>query len=368
MEKPINLEYFKAPMTKRTFAFLFDFICMAVVALGFFVAGRTIVENSGFYREAFDTYVRVSRDSCLYTYEETDDYLVTVTDYAKVTYAEDPAQRVAYLENRFQTFYVEDPVSCFQDGEGAVIYVSQKVGESAIKQADGSLYFALNAERVPEPIVSDETLCAFYDEAMTQALVYLNNNDAYVSATRTLNRTYNVAIIPVSIALSFFVFEFLVPLVFFRRGYQTLGMRTFRLGLLTAEAISPRFPRFFGRFAWMLVVEVLVSLVTFGVPLFFNIGMAFIRKDGQALHDYMTGVYMVDCADQSIYRSKEEYLQMQAKAEATQARPYLSTWKGDHLDPAPKKGEGSSIEDAGKTTYNHTEYDIEEPGQDGNSH
>ena len=59
---------------------------------------------------------------------------------------------------------------------------------------------------------------------------------------------------------------------------------------------------------------------------------------------------------------------MQAKAEATQARPYLSTWKGDHLDPAPKKGEGSSIEDAGKTTYNHTEYDIEEPGQDGNSH
>ncbi|MGN1261914.1 MAG: RDD family protein [Candidatus Enteromonas sp.] len=368
MEKPINLEYFKAPMTKRTFAFFFDFICMAIVALGFFAAGRTIVENSGFYRDAFDTYVRISRDSALYTYEETEDYLVTVTDYAKVTYAEDPSQRVAYLENRFRTFYVADPVSCFENGEGAEIYASQKVGESAIKQGDGSLYFALNSEQNPEPIVDDATLCAFYDEAMTKALVYLSNNEAYVSATRTLNRTYNVAIIPISIALSFVVFEFLFPLVFFRRGYQTLGMRTFRLGLLTAEAVSPRFPRFLARFAWMLVVEVLASLVTFGIPLFFNIGMAFIRKDGQALHDYMTGVYMVDCADQSIYRSKEEYLLMQAKAEATQARPYLSTWKGDHLDPVPKKQEGSSIEDAGKNTYNQTEYDIEEPGQDGNSH
>ena len=355
MDEKIELEYYKAPMSKRTFAFFFDFICMAILALGFFVAGRSILEGSEFYTSAFDTYVTLSRDSHLYVYEEADDHLVTITEYASVTFDEKKEEQVSFLEERLSAFYVEDPLSIF-DGHGQDVYNAHKVGESAILRENKLPYFALNSASIPEAIVSSEELLPFYQEAMLLAQGHLGDSDEYATASQTLSKAYNLYIIPSSIALSFIVFEFLVPLIFFRRGYATLGMKTFKLALLTSGAVSPKFPRFLGRFAWMLIVEVLASMMTFGVPLFLNVGMAFIRKDGQALHDYMAGTYMVDASDQSVYFSKEEYLKLKAKAEATESRPYLSSWKGDQLEdtmpPIAPDEDLSSIEERNENPYN----------------
>lgn len=347
-------------------------MCITLLALAFFVGGRSIVESSAFYQDAFASYLRISRESHLYVYEETEDHLVTITDYASVKYQDKMDEQIAFIEGRLTAYYAEDPIGIF-DGKGLEKYYAQKVGDKAFTQKDGKPYFAWSGESgAPAPIVDAKTLRPFYDEAILAAVGYLGDCEEYAKANQTLARTYNVYIIPISISLSFLVFEFLVPLIFFRRGYCTIGMKSFKLALLTSEAISPKFPRFLARFSWMLIVEVLASMMTFGVPLFVNIGMAILRKDGQALHDYMTGTYLVDASDQSVFLSKAEYLEMQAKAEATQARPYLSTWKGDRpesmIGPASPKADTSSIEENDENTYNESYEEKQEFSQDGNTH
>lgn len=319
-EAPITLEYYKAPLGKRMFAFFFDLLLLALVALAFFAGARAILENSESYRSAFSTYVSVSTDSGLYVYKETDDNLIQITTYySSETYAIQNQKE----EEALQKFYAMDEF--FPDKDGAEIYAKQKMGDGRIGAGDNLSYFVLNekSEIVANPAYSDEKMHSFYLDAVNTGAQYFNNVDAYVSASKTLSLGINFIIIPSSIALSFLLFEFLVPLLFYRRGWQTFGMKIFSLSLVTAEAISPRFKVFLLRFLWMFFIELLLSMVTFGVPLFVSFSMLAFRKDGQAFHDYMSGTYMVDSSEQSIYLSSSERADLQQKAALTEARTDL---------------------------------------------
>ena len=342
-QEGVELEYYKAPLAKRFVAFLIDMTLTGVLALGIFCLLRLAMENSSPYQSAFSTYVSISKNSKLYTYEETEDNLVQIATYAKRTYEDDYAKQVEFCETRLSYFYSEDPIDIFDGDEGTKLYASEKVGEDAVKQSDGATYFAYDSSGSPKAIVDNETLISFYDEAVISAIQYLSRSEAYVNASKTLSKTINLLLIPSSIVIGMLVFEFLIPLIFFRRGWQTLGMRIFRLSLITSNAISPRFRTFLVRFLWMLLAEAILSMMTFAVPLFIAFGMAIIRKDGQAFHDYMTGVYMVDSSEQTVYLSKDEYTKLREQAELTESRPYLSTWHGDHLDePKDEEAENKS--------------------------
>ena len=330
----ISLTYQKAGLMKRMVAFLIDAILIGTLALGMFWALRLLVENTSWYHGAFDTYVSVSVDSKLFVYAETEDNLVQIDTYAKGTFKDD-AQKVSFLEQRLHYFYVDDPLSLFDGDEGEKLYRADKIGKDGIKKSDGSYYFALNQDGDPASIVPDAELIAFYEQATISAIEYLNRSEDFVNAKRVLSQTINFLLIPLSIAVSFTLFELLIPLLFFRRGWQTLGLAVFHYALLNSEAVVPMTRFFIFRFLFMLFIEVLLSMMTFGLPLFVTMGMMVIRKDGQALHDYLFGIYMVEAGDQSIYKSKEEYFALQAQAEGTSARPFLTSWyrDGDMIPP-----------------------------------
>lgn len=336
-QEGIELEYYKAPLSKRFVAFLIDMTLTGVLALGIFCLLRLGVENSAPYQSAFSTYVSISRDSRLYTYEETEDNLVQIVTYAKAAYENDYARQTSFCEERLSYFYAEDPIGIFEENEGRKLYDAEKAGDSSFKQSDGSSYFAYDGAGTAKAIVSEETLMGFYEEAIVSAIQYLSRSEAYVNASKTLSKTINLLLIPSSIAVGMLAFEFLIPLIFFRRGRQTLGMRIFRLSLITSEAVSPSFRAFLFRFLWLLLAETLLSMMTFAVPLFITFGMALIRKDGQAFHDYMAGIYMVDSSEQTVYLSKEEYAKLREQAALTESRPYLSSWHGDRLEEQEEK-------------------------------
>lgn len=320
---PIQLEYYKAPFGKRLFAALLDLVMMALVALGFFAASRSILENSSTYVNAFNTYVQISSDSGLYVYHETDDNLVVISKYyASLTYSEQNAKEEAaltafYQKNEF--FDQTDPAS------GLAIYRAQKIGDKRIGASDNLSYFVYNEQGAltSNPEYSDEKMHSFYETAINDGIQYLNNVDAYVSASKTLSFSINFLFIPLSLALSLILFAFLIPLIFFRRGWQSLGMKAFNLSLVNGYAISPPFKTFLARFLWLFFVEFLLGLMTFGVPIIISFSMFAFRKDGQAFHDYMSGTYMVDSSEQSVYLSKEERDYLLKKAEKTEARTDL---------------------------------------------
>lgn len=319
----ITLEYFKASFSKRIFAFLFDLILMSVVALGFFSLTRLILENSSSYKNAYETYVRVSTDSGLYVYKTTNDNLVPIGEYYSAETYEVQNEKE---ESALMAFYKMDEFFNQKDpDDGLALYQAQKIGDTRIGASDALDYFVYDSSLnlVPNPTYSFEKMHGFYSVAINDAIQYLNNVDAYVSASKTLSLSVNFIIIPCSISLSFIIFEFLVPLIFFRRGWQNLGMRVFSLSLVNGFAVSPSFKTFLARFLWMFLVEVLLSSMTFGVPIVISFSMFAFRKDGQSFHDYMSGTYMVDSSEQSIYLSKEERDRMLKKAEETEARTDL---------------------------------------------
>jgi uncharacterized RDD family membrane protein YckC len=343
--EPVKLEYFKAPFGRRIFALIFDILCMAALSLGFFAGARAIVENSRTYVSAFNTYVEISTASGLYIYnEKTSDNLVTILEYYSDTTTYPYAKQNELDETAYSAYYRNSRFFDQSDSaSGIALYNAQKIGDSRIGASSGLSYFVYDSQQnlVANPTYTAETMHAFYQSAFDQAVQYLNNAAGYVEATKTLSTTINFIIIPCSVALSVIIFEFLIPLIFFRRGWKTLGMALLKLGLLDATAVSPRFKTFLIRFLWMFFVEVLLSMVSFGIPLIISFSLWAFRKDGQAFHDYMAGTYMIDCSQQSIYLSKGEHDALLKKAESLEARTDL-IFEEDHpkqkgLDSQPKK-------------------------------
>jgi uncharacterized RDD family membrane protein YckC len=318
---------------------------MVALSLGLFSGARLILENSSTYVNAFNTYVEISTASGLYlNNDKTSGNLVTILEYYSDT-ATYPYEKQNELdEAAFSAYYKMGRFFDQSDAaSGTTLYNAQKIGDSRIGASSSLNYFVYDASKaiVANPSYSAETMHAFYQSAFDIAVQYLNNAEGYVEATKTLSTTINFIIIPVAVALSVIVFEFLIPLIFFRRGWRTLGMAAFKLYLLNGYAVSPPFKTFLIRFLWLFFVETLLAMVTFGIPVIVSFSMWVFRKDGQAFHDYMAGTYMVDGSEQSIYRSKAEHDALLAKAAATEARTDL-LFEEDHpdqkkVDSSPKK-------------------------------
>lgn len=367
----ITLEYPKAPMSKRMISILLDFVCVALVGLGCFVLVRLAMENSSWYNSAYESYMSICEQSHLYYDVENSEGLTTMLTYVENATDEDgnalytTEEQNDELEECLTHFYnstgdlffsiseSDEEYSSYSSwretrasygdvnlGYGAYVYYNQKIGTSAYTY-DGTSYFLLNTsgEIVVNSALDAEALHNFYVSASDQAQSYLANNDTYVEAARTLLVIVNFVAIPISLFTSCLIFYFLIPLIFFRRGYQTLGMRPFHLYLLNAHAISPSFRAFLGRTLILFFVEIVGSLVTFGIPLIVSFSMLAFRKDGQCLHDYLSGTYMVDAADQSVYVSYDEYLMLRKKFESTEASNDLL------LTPNPR---GAAVEERKK--------------------
>ncbi len=335
-EEKKTVEYFKAPFGKRMVSIIIEILLLAFGTFGFLFASRLVVEKMPLYIDSFNTYIQVSKDSGLYvSNEKTENNLVTLTEYyAKETY-EKQNQIIEDALTNFYTleeFFSEDPTS---SSYGPNIYFKQKVGDTCIKASDGTLYFLLDTEGVPQknPSLTEEKLNEFYLTAYDRAVSYIQNNDSYLQARNVLTIYINIVLIPLSIFLSFLVFEILIPFVFGRRGKQTLGMKAMKLSLLSANGLSCTWKRYLARQAIQLFLIIMLSLVSFGIPLIVSFSMMAFRKDGQSLHDYLAGTYMVDSSEQSVYTSYEEMKKLQEKAASRDSNPLLPPRKEEKDQP-----------------------------------
>lgn len=132
---------------------------------------------------------------------------------------------------------------------GPSIFLKQKIGDNRIGKDEGVYYFISNdeGEIKSNPNLSEKEMNKFYLSAYDKAISYLNNNDEYVLSRNVITIYINIIVIPVSIILAFLLLEVLFPLVFGRRGKQTIGMKIMKLSLLSADGLSLKTGRFFAR-------------------------------------------------------------------------------------------------------------------------
>ncbi len=334
--KEKTIEYFKAPFGKRMVSIVLEILLLAFGTFGFLFTSRLVVEQMPLYIDSFNTYVQISKDSGLYVCnEKTENNLVTLTEYyGKETYEKQNNVIEEALTNFYTlpTFFSQDSSS---DDFGPNIYLKQKVGENAYKTSDGTSYFLLDANSIPQknPSFTEEKMNEFYLTAYDRAVSYIQNNETYLQARNVLTIYINLVLIPLSIFLSFMIFEFLIPLTIGRRGKQTLGMKMMKLSLLSANGLSCGVKRYIARQAIQLFLIIFLSLVSFGIPLIVSFSMMIFRKDGQSLHDYLAGTYMVDSSEQSVYYTYEEMKKLKEKADNRDSNPLLPPRKDDENKP-----------------------------------
>ncbi len=331
-----TLEYFKAPFGKRMVSIVIELLLLAFGTIAFLFCSRLVVEKMPLYTDSFETYVQISKDSGLYVCNDsTENNLVTLTEYYGEKTYEVQNNAIEEALSKFYTleeFFSQDPSS---ESYGPNIYYKQKIGDTCIGKEDGNTYFMLDASGNVQrnPSYNEEKMNGFYLSAYDRAVAYIQNNETYLQARNVLTIYINLILIPLSITLSFLVFEFLVPMTFGRRGKRTLGMMSMKLSLLSSNALSCTAKRYIGRQAIQLFLIVLLSLVSFGIPLIVSFSMMIFRKDGQSLHDYLSGTYMVDSSEQSVYLTYKEMETLQKKAESRDSNPLLPPRKDDKSAP-----------------------------------
>ncbi|MCQ2772262.1 MAG: RDD family protein [Bacilli bacterium] len=324
--KKEEVEYLKAPFGKRLVMIVLEVFFLLFGTLGFLFVSRLIVEASPAYNDAFDTYIRISKESGLYVCDDsTDNNLVTLPEYyADKTFEE----QNLLIDDALVNFY-SNPNYFSQDstneGYGPDVYSADKYGSFSIEKESGIKFFLLDSDDKPvrNPSLTEEQMNKFYLSAYDRGVNRIENAPGYIEARNLLTIYINLILIPVSITLSFLVFEFVIPLISGRRGWQNIGMRIMNISLLSPNALSPKFTVFLRRQLFQLFLEILLSLVSFGIPLIISFSMMAVRKDGLCLHDYLALTYMVDSSEKSVYVSYEEMNRLAAKASQTESEHFL---------------------------------------------
>lgn len=298
-----ELFYERAKNTRRLSALLLDAFCCFATFFLLLLGTFPLLSALPLVREAEETRTTLGLRSGIYVREEEEEILLT--DYLDEK-EESLDEKSLLLDQTILAFYRDE--TFFPEGD-PMIYEEDKENACSL---DGRKMFS-DGERILVNDDYDLEYYNFYQESFLVARGYLQSNGTYRQATRTIILSYAVGI-GVTFLLPFPFFFLLVPLLF-RRTRQTLGMKLTRIGLLGADGLALGNSRVVVRFLFLFLVEVVLSLLSFLLPLFVSFGMMLFSKTHQSLHDYVCNTYCVSLEDATIYLDKAEYRLSQKKDE-----------------------------------------------------
>ncbi len=304
----MEVNYQKAGYRFRLFAFFFDLMCMVILGLGGVFLTQTIMNNVPYYKSANTRINEIQLSSHLYA-ERDDGTTKLLCDYLLVQTDDDYEDVNKQLDEALTEFYSDAhyfPKSGLDSG--MTIYNSYKIPQGETS-SDLFIYEdETHTNIVKKAEASQKEVYDFYVKIMSErAVKYVIDNPEYISASRTISLSYYFIILLVPISLSVIIFEYIIPLCFFR-GKKTLGKLVFKLAVLDVRGLSCTWKRYSLRFIFFFFVEFLLSVVTFAVPLIVSFTMLVFTKTGQSLHDYVINTYVVSAPTSSVMLTAEEYI------------------------------------------------------------
>ena len=306
----MEVTFTKAKFSSRIFAFMVDAFLMIVTALGLVIGSRYLFGSMDFYQNATNKITEIQMASHLYYKDEKGDTTILCDHYDPQS-EEQCAEYNPKLHQALSDFYHDSFFFDQDDSEsGYALYIKQRMDSGLFIYTDDS-----HSDVAPKDDVLASEIYKTYTSLMKHdAVSYIAQNEDYINSARTLNLTFIFLILVLPITISVFIYEFIVPMLF-KRGRKTIGKFLFKLGVVDQKGLSPRFGRFFARFILFYFVEIMLSLVAFLIPFIVSTSMFFFSKNNQSFHDYVSGTYVVNCENATIFMNKEEYIQTKGEAE-----------------------------------------------------
>ena len=291
-----ELYYERAATGRRLSSLLLDVFCSFLLGFLLLVLVLFLLDSSSIIKAQRTIREELSLSSGLYVQEEgkTRRYLDLVLEDESAV--DNQSEEMDFC---LEAFYAME--TFFPKNDGTAIYLQYK--EEA-KTEDGMSLFE-NGKRCLTNDDYDGDYLQFYKESYEIALGYLFQNEDYASSSKAIILIYTFSIIG-DFLFAILVFFLIVPLLF-GKTKQTLGMKMTHLALVSADGLALSTGRFLGRFLFLFLIEVVLSLASFLIPFFVSLGMMVLSKTHQSLHDYVLNTYCIFLDKGEIYKDEAEY-------------------------------------------------------------
>lgn len=307
----MEVAFDRAKFSSRILAFGADLIIMVVLTLAMMIGSQAILKNVPFYKNAGQQMKEIQILSGLYVKQTNGDVDMLTTYYSPST-EEQFKESGTKVDAALTTFY-QNPVFFSDIEESSAHYIQLKLNSKLFVWDDDS---HTHVSPVSEDLASLKKMYSFYETTIKEdATLYITKYPGYVEATKVLNLSFIFLMLLVPMVISITIVEFIIPLIA-GNGRRTVGKMLFKLSVVDDRGISPSFWRFFARYIFMMFLEIILSAVSFMIPIIISFSMFAFSKANQSLHDYVCATYVVDSSSSRVFKNEKEYLEAKKKAEA----------------------------------------------------
>lgn len=290
------VKYKKCSDLKRVIAFMVDFFFALFLTLLLLVSSLGIFYATPNYQEAISIQENLKERSGLYINDkEAPIYL----SEESLTIKEQAERLDEIITDFYQNTYF------FATNEELTNYENRKLNE---KYNNHNLFIKENDQIVfTFDQVPDNTYLTYLtNEYNDSALSSLRNFDEYFNTTRFISLTILLLIV-FTFLISSLIFYFFIPL-FSKNNRSTLGMRIFKLGLISNSNYSLTTKEFVFRFFFFFIIEYILGFLSFFIIPLISLSYMLLSKNGVPFHDLLLNSKMIDTSGVKIYKNKYELL------------------------------------------------------------
>lgn len=290
------VKYKKCSDLKRIMAFIVDFFFTLLLTLLLLASSLAIFYATPNYKEALSIQENLKERSALFIEgKEAPLYLSENSLTIK--------EQVRELDELMTNFYKNSYF--FKDNNEINEYNNRKLNEkyngyNLFKEENNEIIFTFNN-------VPDNTYLTYLtSEYNTYALSSLRNFDEYINTTKFISLT-NLLLIILSFLFSSIIFYFLIPFLS-KNNRATLGMKIFKLGLISNSNYSLTKKEFIYRFLFFFIIEYILGFLSFFIIPLISLSFMLLSKNSLPFHDLLLNSKMIDVSEVKIFKNKYELL------------------------------------------------------------
>lgn len=292
----LNHEIVKISIIRRIGAFITDLFIVLMLFLAFNSYVFTPIFSNVFsYDENLEIYENIMLESNLY-YEDSQGYIYElIQEFDNGHFKQGELNFYKKVDSSIEAFYLK--------------YQHQGANLSSFleNKSESNLYNFSNNQYVLKENVDVNAYKTFITENFEQAVsLFSKIDEQYVSIARTF-MVFQILSLSLSLIISCTIVFLLIPL--FSKNSETIGKRLLSVGIVSLkDGFAIKKSQLLIRFLVFLLIEVILSVLLFAIPLLISFSMVVFNKKGLALHDYLSATICVDKKQTIVYKDFDEFL------------------------------------------------------------
>ena len=314
-----EIAYYRPKFWKRVFAAIFDFLIFFFLTTALFVGFKEFANQFTPIKKENDTINRLRLESDIFL--KNDNRIIDIVTYYNGSTNVSYAAKEIDLQKRLNNFFIFIKENSNDDIYETSFKEYEEYLLSSEFNYEGKPYFIRNSDgkvaknkdaRIPSKNYVEIVYSPYIDKYAQGILA--TKIPEYLEAQKKISYALLFAEVPLALLVSGLIIYYAIPLIF-SRGKQTLGKFLFKIGLVNKNVFSVSVKQYTLRFLIFIFLEVLLSLVTLGIPIIISFSMMAFSKKKQSFHDYMLGIEEVDVENTKIYKSYDEIYLKPAEVE-----------------------------------------------------